>query len=661
MSQIPESQQQYGSILTILGENAEQNGKLQNKQITFTHMAIGNANDEYVQPDRNQTALVNEIARIPVNSVDVFQPTPDSVPMLKVEAILPDDVNDLVIREFAAVAMFDGNSYFHAVGNCARIYVPKPINNGNVSTPVILEMIFVITSVEPIIEIDPNVVTASRDWVNKQIGDVKSDIDGDIKSINSSNTISPKTSESALNYFNGKKCTSVLGDSISHGAFSGNLFSNGWVRLLARSLNGEYGASSYGFTPYLSLGSGANLSKDLHSVSFNGNWQSLDSSSAENLVSGQGFRSSAVGDSITFTIPTFMRRCILHYVIKPGGGTFDVSVNGVVKKSIDTNGEANNFGSVEVAMDDNRYGSCKIKMSTTSNADVDFSGISYVSASLETTCHNYSQSGRRLRYVGEDVIKTVCENSHTVVMALGHNDHGETDPAYQSEVSSKIDLFIQYANQHKVRVVVPDFCWGADSSNWMRVLLKKLASDTGGIYVDLPSMLTKEDGSPADSNHLINTLGMWVDGSHPNIKGNKWVFETIAKSMKLSCTSKEMALALHDYAIPIQLDVSVDVENSLPTALSSVKRSSNSLIVIFYLEKSPGGEFPIGDYVIAQGWPAGTDITAIQNGTYPLVSIDGSTFIGGCSISASGQVVLKITSPTIYNDLIFQISMLRAS
>ncbi|TDE19294.1 hypothetical protein E1100_25885 [Vibrio owensii] len=169
MTQTPENQQQYGSILTILGENAEQNGKLQNKQITFTHMAIGDANDEYVQPDRKQSALVNELARIPVNSVDVLQPTPDSVPMLKVEAILPDDVNDLVIREFAAVATFDGNTYFHAVGNNARIYVPPPVNNGNVNTPVTLEMIFVITSAEPIVEIDPHVVTASREWVSVEM------------------------------------------------------------------------------------------------------------------------------------------------------------------------------------------------------------------------------------------------------------------------------------------------------------------------------------------------------------------------------------------------------------------------------------------------------------------------------------------------------------
>ncbi|HFG1615292.1 TPA: phage tail protein [Vibrio cholerae] len=165
---VPESEQQYGSILTVLGENAEQNGKLLNKQIVFTHIAFGDANDTYVQPDRKAQGLVNELYRIPVNSVDVLQATPDSVPILKVEAILPDNVNDVVIREFAAVATFNGQSYFHAIGNCARVYVPRPINNGNVSNPVTLEMTFVITSAEPIVEIDPTVITASREWVQQK-------------------------------------------------------------------------------------------------------------------------------------------------------------------------------------------------------------------------------------------------------------------------------------------------------------------------------------------------------------------------------------------------------------------------------------------------------------------------------------------------------------
>ncbi|WP_176703424.1 phage tail protein, partial [Aliivibrio fischeri] len=164
---VPENEQQFGSILTYLGENAEQNAKLLKKEIDFTHIAFGDANDTYIQPNRAQTSLVNELGRIPINAIDVIQPEPSSPPILSVQAILPDEYNDIVIRELSVVSIFNDESYIHAVGNCARIYVPKPSNNGNVATPVTLEMLFVVTSVEPIVKIDPNLIVASRDYVNK--------------------------------------------------------------------------------------------------------------------------------------------------------------------------------------------------------------------------------------------------------------------------------------------------------------------------------------------------------------------------------------------------------------------------------------------------------------------------------------------------------------
>ncbi|WP_120510954.1 phage tail protein [Photobacterium salinisoli] len=169
MADIPESQQQYGSILTIAGENAEQNGKLLKKPIEFTHIAIGDANDTYVQPDRTQSALVHEIARLPVNVVDVVEGTQNTVPTLVVEALLPDTLVNVVIREFAVVAKFNGNTYLHAVGNCARVYVPAPQNNGGETNEVAVQMTFTVTSVDPIVMINPNVVTASREYVNKQM------------------------------------------------------------------------------------------------------------------------------------------------------------------------------------------------------------------------------------------------------------------------------------------------------------------------------------------------------------------------------------------------------------------------------------------------------------------------------------------------------------
>ncbi|ASC56504.1 phage tail protein [Vibrio vulnificus] len=177
---VPESEQQYGSILTVLGESAEQNGKMLKKPVEFTHIAFGDANDTYVQPDRKSQSLVNELYRIPVNSVDVLQATPDSVPILTVEALLPDDIHDVVIREFAAVATFNGQEYFHAIGNCARIYVPSPINNGQINNPVSLEMTFVITSAEPIVLINPNVITASRSYVIDRTSSAQNQLAGGV-------------------------------------------------------------------------------------------------------------------------------------------------------------------------------------------------------------------------------------------------------------------------------------------------------------------------------------------------------------------------------------------------------------------------------------------------------------------------------------------------
>jgi hypothetical protein len=460
--------------------------------------------------------------------------------------------------------------------------------------------------------------------------------------------------------FNGKKCTSIISDSIGHGAYAGDLFANGWTRLLARSLNGEYDSASYGFTPYLSLGTGENVSRDIHNVSFVGAWAAIFDNDNNCLISGVGHRSNGANSEIKFSLPTFMRRSVIYYVEQPGGGKFDIFMNGVLSKTVDTNAVATALNYVEVAMIDNRYGSCEIKLVTIDNNTVDFAGISYLSSVLETVCNNFSRSGRRLRYVSEYCIKVMCENSHTLLMALGHNDYGETSQDYIDETKKRIDWFIQYAKANNVHIFVPDFCWSAPLDNWMRKELIRLAQETKGKYINLPKLLMMPNGSEPDANHLINNLKMWVDGSHPNAAGNKWVFENIAKSMGLSCSSKSQALNLHDYAIPLALDASVEVKNALLAGqLSTVKRSGNSLLINCYLEKDSGGQFPIGDYIISQSFPIRTNIVGQQNTVFPLMKLDGSSVIGGCAISASGQMSLKITQATVYNDLIFQAQLMK--
>lgn len=166
---IPESALNYGSILTFAGENAEINGKLNSKPINFTHIAIGDANDVYVQPSRTQTALVHELARIPITGMEKITPSkPDAVPQLKVWAKIPDNIVDIAVREFAAVAMFDGTSYLHAVGNTVRIPILSGSNNGGEVNDIYIEMTFAVTSLDPIVMIDPTIVTATRKFVKDE-------------------------------------------------------------------------------------------------------------------------------------------------------------------------------------------------------------------------------------------------------------------------------------------------------------------------------------------------------------------------------------------------------------------------------------------------------------------------------------------------------------
>lgn len=213
---IPESELSYGSILTLTGENAEINGKLNNKPINFTHIAIGDANDVYVQPSRTQTTLVNEITRIPVTGMEKITPSePDGVPQLKVWAKIPDDIVDIAVREFAAVATFDGNSYLHAVGNSVRIPILSGGNNGGEVNDIFIEMTFAVTSLEPIVMIDPAIVTATRKYVGESLLAHKNEADPHGQYPLATNTQGLPYSQDRT-YHPGDTCTSVVDGKVMH-------------------------------------------------------------------------------------------------------------------------------------------------------------------------------------------------------------------------------------------------------------------------------------------------------------------------------------------------------------------------------------------------------------------------------------------------------------
>ncbi|HCE4999790.1 TPA: SGNH/GDSL hydrolase family protein [Vibrio parahaemolyticus] len=364
----------------------------------------------------------------------------------------------------------------------------------------------------------------------------------------STSASSREVARSAL--FNNVKSVSILGDSITHGAFAGDLYRNGWANLLSRSINAEYGSHSYGFTPFLTLGEGDNFSFDVAEFTKSEKWIPIYGSDASNFISGFGYRSSSIGSYLSFKIPSFMSRVLIHYISRNDGADVDVFVNGISSGKIQSRGEVNNFSFVDIDLFDDGSGYVEVKLVISGSGYFDFSGISYLSSYDEIVCNNYSVSGRRFCYIADDIANVISSNSRTIIFALGHNDSGETDPSYQASFKHVIDTFIDACNKNKVDVIVPDFVWTRPDSNWVRVELRRLAEETSGLYINLPKLLEKSDGVPADLNHLVNTLGMWVDSSHPNEEGNKWIFEEIAKAMNLSCQTKEDALTDHDFNFP---------------------------------------------------------------------------------------------------------------
>ncbi len=439
----------------------------------------------------------------------------------------------------------------------------------------------------------------------------------------------------------------VIGDSISHGAFSLNIFNNSWPRIMGRMVNAELGNDSYGFVPLLNIGAGPTLSSEIHSVFFAPDWEVLAHShpSCQSSWAGSAFRSPAVGAEIQISLPFFQNRARIHYIRQPGGGTFTVSVNGVVTNTVATSG-ALSHQYVDFALTDAGYGTTAIVIKQTVAGSVDIVGPSYYSAQSKPSFENFSDNGRRLNDMSESAISTLIATAGTLIMALGHNDQFDADSSqpYFDSFKQRINWLIQYSKAKGTKVIVPDFCWTAASASRARAELNRLATETGGIYINLPKMIF---GSVAVSDsYLIDTLKMWTDASHPNVSGHKWVAETISRHMGLSCSSKRSALRDNDYWMPITLTPATLLQNaSLVTSelTSAYKRSGDNIVWRVYIKKNDS-PIPVGGYSITAGYNPKSELFGSngKEGVGTLVNANTGLTSSIWSINASGAMTLIV-------------------
>lgn len=342
------------------------------------------------------------------------------------------------------------------------------------------------------------------------------------------------TSPDSSGWINGKKGIVVLGDSISHGAFVSNIQEHGWVRMLSRHWQSKSGTSSYGFVPMMTVAPGTSLeSRDVNSINFTNvgsGWKALSHANAMDFPNGFAMRSSNPGNKISVSIPNFQDGFIVHHANQLGGGKFNVYSGGERVASVDTGTNNNKLAHTRVTFNKNPSPHRDISLQIIDANPVDILGFSYVSDKVEPIVQNMSQSGRRLRYISAKLIDNVFHDSAVVIVALGQNDFQESGEEYKKETRAVIDGMIESAKKYNTDIIVPDFCWTATKSNWLRVELARLASETGGVYIPYPDIIAeKNNNTPTDVDVLVSKMKMWVDGSHPNKLGNEFIYEQFIK------------------------------------------------------------------------------------------------------------------------------------
>ncbi|WP_070413385.1 hypothetical protein [Pseudomonas lundensis] len=448
----------------------------------------------------------------------------------------------------------------------------------------------------------------------------------------------------------------VLGDSISHGAFADDWYRNGWVNLFKRMLNVELGTYSYGVTPLLPFTNpvtGAS-NADIHDVLIGAYWFLYDA--LTDVPTGASYVTATASAQIDITVPTFQDVAVIYYAQNPSGGSFEVLINGTPLTTINTNAATRNpFVGCGFVLTDNGLGSCKITIRTTSTAEVEITGIGYYKTANQAVLQNMSQSGRKLINTSQACVQKLMGESALFVMALGVNDlyDHQNDDVKFAAFTQVIDWLIQYANQYEVPVVVPDFVWYVGPENRTRAQLRRLATQTKGVYIPFPDFFMKNSVVP-NSAYLIETLNLFTNDLHPNVAGHKLIAETIAKKIGLSISSKKQVLDYHDWWFPLALNPASGVTNKSTSApfTSAIKNQGGQTLVRLNLTGLAGAVTK----GVALGFPSRAEVQFDIPVITQLTPTNAGVSQGVCIFNSAGvSVITNAQNATADHELFFSV------
>lgn len=125
-------------------------------------MAFGDGGGAAVTPAENRAALVNEVHRRPVNSIDR---DPDNPGWVIVRTVLPPEIGGWTLRE---VGIYDEAGDLVGYGNYPASY--KPVLAEGSGKELITEIYLEVGAPAQVaLQINPSIVTATQAWVQQQV------------------------------------------------------------------------------------------------------------------------------------------------------------------------------------------------------------------------------------------------------------------------------------------------------------------------------------------------------------------------------------------------------------------------------------------------------------------------------------------------------------
>ncbi|WP_275926436.1 phage tail protein [Pseudomonas sp. 3MA1] len=153
---------QFFAILTAVGKAKQANADALGVPWTFAQMGVGDANNTEPMPSEQQTKLINERRRAPLNQLKV---DPNNPNIIIAEQVIPESVGGWWIRE---IGLYDTAGDLVAVANCAPSFKPL-LSQGSGRTQVVRMNLIVSNTANVELKIDPSIVLATRSYVDAKV------------------------------------------------------------------------------------------------------------------------------------------------------------------------------------------------------------------------------------------------------------------------------------------------------------------------------------------------------------------------------------------------------------------------------------------------------------------------------------------------------------